>query len=90
MDVDELVRRLSILRTEFLRTRRVFPADAVDDAMVFVATARHLKVTPEGGDRELIEQLSRAARVCDSSLMEVAALRLENLVRRIEELERGF
>lgn len=90
MDVDELVRSLSILRKEFLRTRRVFPADAVEKSMDFVATARHLKVTPEGGDRELIRQLSAAAIDCDSSLMEVAALRLETLVRRIEELERGF
>jgi uncharacterized tellurite resistance protein B-like protein len=65
---------------ELLKHR--YPKDKeVSDLIKALQSARYVKIDNYQDNEELIEQLERAARKADSSLLEVAYLRIRRLIQ---------
>lgn len=89
MPPDEVARGLRDVAVRLSRERGLSRLEAaVSNALLFMAVTRRVQVDSDRGDSFLIEQLSAAAVTCDSSLLEMAALRLESLLRENATLRR--
>jgi hypothetical protein len=84
---DEIARGLKDAATVLSGDRRLRHLESVcSQAILFMATARHVKLDSDRGDPFLIEQLAAAAKELDSSLLDVAAARLRSLSEEVCEL----
>jgi hypothetical protein len=80
---DEIARGLKDAATVLSGDRRLRHLESVcSQALLFMATARHVELDSDRGDPFLIEQLTAAAKDLDSSLLDVAAARLRSLSDR--------
>jgi hypothetical protein len=87
MPVDDIARGLRDVARYLSKNRGLSRLEAaVSNALLFMAVSRHVEVNSDRGDGFLIEQISAAARACDSSLLDFAAVRLQSLVRENQSL----
>jgi hypothetical protein len=86
--VDKVVDCLrDVIGRYFERSGALQTSKVAREAADIIDAARYINLNPEEGhpeasDESVVRQLEHAAKVCDSSLMEVAALRLRRHLRR--------
>jgi hypothetical protein len=84
---DEIARGLKDTATVLSGDRRLRHLESVcSQALLFMATARHVELDSDRGDPFLIEQLTAAAQQLDSALFGAAASRLRCLMIDVREL----